>query len=64
MTFSSIPKYFNDVWKELTKVTWPTRKEVINHTLIVLVSCAIAVLVVAVIDQGLSALVSYVISLK
>jgi preprotein translocase subunit SecE len=64
MTLNSIPKYFNDIWKELSKVTWPTRKEVVSHTLIVLISCAVAVLVVAAIDQGLSTLISYLISLK
>lgn len=64
MKLNSIPKYFGEVWKELSKVTWPSRKEVINHTIIVLVSSAIAVLIVGVIDLGLSKLVSYLISLK
>lgn len=64
MTLSRIPKYFSEVWRELTKVTWPTRKEVINHTLIVLLSSAIAILIVAALDKGLSSLISYIISLK
>jgi preprotein translocase subunit SecE len=65
MTFiNRIPKYFSEVWKELNKVTWPSRKDVINHTLIVIVSSIVAVLIVTAIDQGLSSLISYIISLK
>lgn len=33
--FGSIGKFFKDIKSELKKVTWPTRKQLINNTLIV-----------------------------
>ncbi len=35
-------KFFRGVKSELKKVNWPTRKDLINYTMIVLVTCAIA----------------------
>ncbi|MDI9471616.1 MAG: preprotein translocase subunit SecE [Tissierellia bacterium] len=34
--FSRVKEYILSVWRELKKVTWPTKKEVINYTLLVL----------------------------
>ena len=59
-----IVKYFADVWSELKKVSWPSRKNVINHTVIVLLSSIIAMGIVAAIDFGLSYAVEYFVSLK
>ncbi len=59
-----VKKYFQGVWGELKKVTWPTKKEVFNHTIIVIISSVVVMLVVAVLDFGLSAAVEYVISLN
>ncbi len=36
--FSRIGKYFRDVKAELKKVVWPTRKQVINNTIVVFVT--------------------------
>jgi len=49
------------VWNELTKVTWPTKKVVINHTIIVIISAVIAISLTAAIDFGLARLVEYVV---
>lgn len=51
--------YFRDSFGELHKVSWPTRKDVINHTLIILISVAISMGVVAIIDYLLSLLVNH-----
>ena len=41
---SSLTQYIKDSRTELKKVTWPTRKETINHTLLVVAfSLAVAV---------------------
>lgn len=54
-------RYFIESWNELKKVTWPTQKEIINHTIIVLASVIIAMGVTATLDYGLSFLVQLVV---
>lgn len=44
-------------WFELKKVIWPSRQMVISHTIIVIFSIALAMIVVALIDYGLANLV-------
>jgi preprotein translocase subunit SecE len=61
MKISILVNYFKGVWSELKKVSWPTRKEVINHTIIVLVSAAIAIALISVVDFGLSKLIEYLV---
>ena len=34
---ANIAKPFKNMWHELRKVTWPTRKDLVNYTLIVIV---------------------------
>ncbi len=46
---------------ELKKVIWPTKKEVINYTTVVIVMCTIVALVVWIIDTGLNKLLSAII---
>jgi len=41
---SKILAFFRDVRVELAKVTWPTRRELINYTLIVIVVSIIVAL--------------------
>jgi len=36
-----ISKYFKEVLVELKKVTWPTKNQLIKHTLTVLAACAV-----------------------
>jgi preprotein translocase subunit SecE len=50
--------YIQGAIAELQHVTWPSRKEVIDYTVIILVSIAIAMLIVSVIDFGLVTLVN------
>lgn len=57
----NLVNYFRGVWIELKKVSWPTGKEVVNHTIIVLVSAAIAIGLTSAIDYGLSQLVQYLV---
>jgi len=54
--------YFRGVWRELTKVTWPDKKDVLNHTIIVVIACVIAIGVISAMDYGLSKAVEYLIS--
>lgn len=57
-------KYFTGSFDELKRVSWPTRKEVLNHTIIVLVSSAIAVIITAAIDYGLTYIIQYLVENK
>lgn len=49
--------YFRHSIGELKKVVWPTRRDVIRHTLIILLAVAIATLIIALVDFGLDLLV-------
>ena len=40
--FRSLKQYFRDAWNELRKVTWPSKKELWNNTLTVLVVIVLA----------------------
>ncbi len=50
--------YLADALGELRHVTWPSRKEVIRHTGIIIISVAVAMLVIAILDHGLDFLVN------
>jgi len=47
---------------ELKKVTWPTRKDLVSYTMIVIVFMVIMAVVVGVLDLGASELISRIIS--
>jgi preprotein translocase subunit SecE len=47
---NAIVRYFRETWFELRKVSWPTRSEAINLTLIVVAVTAFLALVLGVLD--------------
>jgi preprotein translocase subunit SecE len=55
-------KYFSDSYEELKKVSWPTRKQLIRDTLIVVVSSTVITAFIAVIDFGLSKVLEFLVS--
>ena len=55
-------QYFKDVKSEFKKVSWPTRKQVFNNTVVVLVSIVVSGLGVWVIDLLFSTLRSLMLS--
>lgn len=61
MKNNPVLNYLVGSWDELKKVHWPTRNEVLNHTIIVLVSSAIAIAVTSGIDYGLTYIIQYVV---
>ena len=54
---------FKNMWHELKKVTWPTRKDLITYTGIVLIFMAFMGLVIGLLDMGASRLVTAISSL-
>ncbi len=55
-------KFLRDVRIELGKVTWPTRKDLAQSTLVVLVAVAIAAIYTSVLDFGFSKIVDLVLN--
>jgi preprotein translocase subunit SecE len=59
-----VVNYFVGSWAELKKVSWPTKKEVLNHTVIVLVSATLAIAITGAVDYGLTYLVQYLVQTR
>ena len=52
---------FKNIWRELKKVTWPTRKDLLNYTLIVLAFMVFMGVVIGLLDLGSSRLIALLI---
>lgn len=52
--FTAIRNYFVTAATELQKVIWPTRREVVNHTFVIAASVLIAIILIGLIDYGLT----------
>lgn len=50
----SLKTYFQEALSELHRVTWPTRKQAINSTIIVLAFTLVVSLVITLIDWGMT----------
>ncbi len=46
----NISKYVSDSWKELKNVSWPTKKEVKKHTILVIAISLVIALFLGVVD--------------
>jgi len=60
-SFGSFFSFFADCWTELKKVRWPTRKELVSYTLVVLVTVVVTTIYFWVADIAISELVELVI---
>jgi len=58
---SAIKNFFTGAYDELKKVVWPSRKEVTSHTIIVIVSIAVSMAIIALIDYALFYLIQWLI---
>ena len=58
-----IGKFLRDVRVEMSKVTWPTRKDLIQSTIVVMVAVLIAAVYTGALDTVFSRLTDYVIRL-
>jgi preprotein translocase subunit SecE len=47
-------EYVKDVRVEMTKVSWPTREELRQHTLVVVVMVILVAIFIGIADRGLS----------
>lgn len=56
-----IRTYFVSATAELSKVIWPSRREVVNHTLIIAVAVVVTIIFLGLVDYGLTILLKNVI---
>lgn len=61
MLFSKITNFFTESKIELKKVSWPSKEELIDSTVVVLVSVILLAIFIGVIDLILSKLVELII---
>ena len=59
--FSKMKIFFNGVWIELKKVSWPTKKELMDSTVVVIVSVMILGIYIAAVDQVWSMFIKIVL---
>lgn len=60
-SFGSFFSFFGDSWGELKKVRWPSRKELVSYTIVVIVTVLLVTVYFWGLDIGISSLVELVI---
>lgn len=60
---NKIINYFSSSVEELKKVKWPTKNEVLNNTILVVVICVFMAVFLGLLDFGLTRLVAWMVSL-
>ena len=56
-SFNGLLKFLRDVRTELRKVVWPTRKQTINYTLVVLVAVFLVTVLLSVTDAAFNVVI-------
>ena len=59
--FGAVGKFFRDLVSEVKKVTWPSKKQVLNNTAVVLVLCIISGIALFAVDSIFAALVQLLV---
>jgi len=60
---SRIAKFIRDVIRELKKVTWPTRKALLNYTVVVIVNIIIFSILLGLFDFGFIQLIDLLVKI-
>jgi len=55
-----VREYMKDVRGELTKVSWPTREELRDSTVVVIVTVLLVAAFIGIVDQGLNRAVALI----
>ena len=61
--FARIGKWFQDMKSELKKVQWPTRKQTVNNTVIVIICCIIVGICIWLFDALAGAVITALLDL-
>jgi preprotein translocase subunit SecE len=57
--FAATKNFFEDVSKEMKKVSWPTQEQLRESTVVVLVTCLVIATIVAIIDTGMAQIMKF-----
>ena len=57
----SIVKYFKDARSEFKKVVWPSRKQVVNNTIVVIISLVVSGLAIWALDSAFASLLMLIL---
>ena len=58
--FKGIGKSFKNMYHELKKVTWPTKKELLNYSVVVFVFMIVMGVIIGLFDLGAGALIKLI----
>lgn len=61
--FKGIGKFFKNMYHEMKNVTWPTRKDVLNYSVVVFVFMIVMGIIIGLIDLGAGALVDLIVKI-
>ena len=61
--FKKIGPFFKNMKHELKKVTWPTKKEMVNYSLVVFAFILVMTVIIGVFDFAAGALVNLIVNL-
>lgn len=61
--FETTFSFFADSWAELKKVRWPTRRELISYSIVVVVTVLFVTIYFAILDFGISELLRLVFNI-
>jgi preprotein translocase subunit SecE len=56
-----IRRYFDEVWSELRKVSWPTREQVRNLTVLVFAISLVVGIYIAVLDAFFQSVIAFLV---
>lgn len=56
-----LTKFFRDIVREMKKVSWPKKQELVRYTIITLTTVIFVAVFFALIDSGISALIELVL---
>ena len=59
--FKTIVQFFLDVKAEFAKVSWPSREELFQSTMVVIVVSLVVTVFIALVDQGLTRLITVIL---
>ena len=57
-------QFLREVKGEMKKVSWPNRQEIINSTIVIILTVAIVVLYIGVVDLGITSALSVIMGFK
>ncbi len=61
--FKGVGRFFMNMKHEMKKVTWPTKKDMVNYSLVVFAFVVVMLVIIGVFDLGASSLMSWLVNL-